>query len=170
MTSQPFRIEPARERDVPVILALIRALADYEKMSRECVATEADLRRVLFGPAPAAEVVIGYSGDEAVGFVVFFQNFSTFLARPGLYLEDLFVKPEWRRHGFGRALLSHLAAVAVERGYGRLEWSVLDWNTPAIDFYKSLGARAMDEWTTMRVTGDALRELSRSPEPRARRR
>lgn len=165
--SPAFRIDPAAERDIPTILSLIQALAEYEKLSNECVATEAALRRTLFGPKPAAEIVIGSVGDEPVGFALFFQNYSTFLARPGLYLEDLFVKPAWRRHGYGRALLKHLAAIAVERGYGRMEWSVLDWNAPSIAFYKSLGARAMDDWTTMRVTGDALRALSESPGPRA---
>jgi GNAT superfamily N-acetyltransferase len=160
-----LRIEPATERDVPVILSLIQALAEYEKLAGECVATDAALRATLFGPTAAAEVVIGYAGDEAVGFALFFQNYSTFLAKPGLYLEDLFVKPEWRRHGYGKALLKHLAAIAVERGYGRMEWSVLDWNAPSIAFYKSLGARPMDEWTTMRVTGEALRALSEDASP-----
>src|SRR5262245_30984758 len=133
-----LRIARATERDVPVILSLIRALANYEKLSSECVATEETLRATLFGARPAAEIVIGYVGDEPVGFALFFQNYSTFLARPGLYLEDLFVTPEWRRHGFGRALLTHLASIAVERGYGRMEWSVLDWNAPSIAFYKTL--------------------------------
>ena len=167
MTPPALRIARATEREAPIVLSLIQALAEYERMSDECVATEAALRQTLFGPEPAAEVVIGYVGSEPVGFALFFQNYSTFLARPGLYLEDLFVKPEWRRHGFGRALLGHLAAIAVERGYGRMEWSVLDWNAPSIAFYKTLGARAMDEWTTMRVTGEALRALSQSQEPKA---
>lgn len=161
-----LRIEGATERDVPTILSLIRGLAEYERLSNECVASEAALRATLFGPKPAAEVVIGYVANEPVGFAVFIQNYSTFLAKPGLYLEDLFVKPEWRRRGFGRALLSHLAAIAVARGYGRMEWSVLDWNGPSIAFYKTLGARPMDEWTTMRLTGEALVTLADGVRPR----
>jgi GNAT superfamily N-acetyltransferase len=163
-----LKIVSGTARDVPVILSLIRALAEYERLSDACVATEDALRATLFGPRAAAEVVIGYAGDEPVGFAIFFQNYSTFLAKPGLYLEDLFVKPEWRRHGYGKALLAHLAAIAVERGYGRMEWSVLDWNAPSIAFYKSLRAEPMDEWTTMRLTGAALRALSESANPKAR--
>lgn len=154
-----FRIEPATEGDVPVIFGMIRALAEYERLAHEVTTTEEGLRETLFGTRPAAEVVIGYVGEEPVGFAIFFQSFSTFLGKPGLYLEDLFVRPEWRRRGFGRALLNHLASVAVERGYGRMEWAVLDWNEPAIRFYRSLGARPMDEWTTMRLTGEALSNL-----------
>lgn len=155
-----YRIEPARERDVPLILDLIKGLAVYEKLADQVVATEDGLRESLFGPKPAAEVVIAYAADEAVGFALFFHNFSTFLGRRGLYLEDLFVRPEWRGRGAGRALLTHLAKIAAERECGRFEWSVLDWNEPAITFYKSLGAEPMDEWTIFRVTGDALSALA----------
>jgi GNAT superfamily N-acetyltransferase len=155
----PFRIERATEQHVDVILRLITGLAEYERLAHEVVATESDLRRWLFGPRPAAEVAIGYAGETPVGFAVFFQNYSTFLGRPGMYLEDLFVLPEWRKHGFGRRLLAHVAKTAVERGCGRMEWSVLDWNEPARRFYFNLGARAMDEWTVFRLTGDALRQV-----------
>lgn len=155
----PIRIERGTERDIPVILELIAGLAEYEKLSGELVATADSLRESLFGEHPAAEVLIASSGAEAVGFAVFFQNFSTFLGRPGLYLEDLFVRPEHRGHGYGRELLVSVARLAVERGCGRMEWSVLDWNEPAIRFYKSLGARAMDDWTVYRLSGEALRRV-----------
>jgi GNAT superfamily N-acetyltransferase len=161
-TAGTLRIEPATERDVPLILRLIKELAEYERMSDEVVATEDGLRRTLFGPQPAAEVVVGYAGDEPAGFALFFHNYSTFLGKPGLYLEDLFVVPTFRGRGYGKALLVHLAKVAVERDCGRFEWSVLDWNEPAIGFYKKLGARPMDAWTIFRVAGDALRELAAS--------
>jgi GNAT superfamily N-acetyltransferase len=154
-----FRIEPATERDVPLILKFITDLAEYEKLSHAVVATEATLRESLF-ERRAAEVVIGYAGDQPAGFALFFQTFSTFVGKPGMYLEDLFVAPEWRRHGLGRALLARLARIAVERGYGRVEWSVLDWNAPTIAFYKTLGARPMDEWTVFRLTGDSIRALA----------
>lgn len=160
MTTPEFRIAPATERDVPVILAMIKGLADYEKMADLVKATEESLRASLFGPRPAAEVVIAYADDEAAGFALFFPNYSTFLAQPGIYLEDLFVVPRWRAHGLGKKLLAHLAALAVERGCGRLEWVVLDWNEPAIGFYKKLGAERMDGWTVFRVTGDALAQLT----------
>jgi GNAT superfamily N-acetyltransferase len=150
---------PATPDDVPAILGFIRALAEYEKLSHAVVATEGQLRAHLFGPRPAAEVLIGELDGRPVGFALFFANFSTFLAKPGIYLEDLFVLPEARGHGVGRALLSAVAKLAVERDAGRLEWAVLDWNEPAIGFYRTVGAVPMDEWTTMRVTGDALREL-----------
>ena len=159
-TVPAFRIERATERDVPLILRLIKGLADYEKLTDEVRATEDDLRRSLFGPNPSAEVVVGYAGDEPVGFALFFHNYSTFLARPGMYLEDLFVLPAWRGHGYGRQLLAHLATLAVERGCGRLEWAVLDWNKPAIGFYKSLGAKPLHDWTVFRVTGDGLHQLA----------
>jgi GNAT superfamily N-acetyltransferase len=162
VTGQTFRIERATERDVPLILSLIKALAEYERMSDEVIATESGLRETLFGPRPSAEVVIGYAGDEPAGFALFFHNYSTFLGKPGLYLEDLFVVPKFRGSGFGRALLAHLAALAVERGCGRFEWSVLDWNEPAIGFYTKLGAKPMADWTIFRVTGDALHELAAS--------
>jgi GNAT superfamily N-acetyltransferase len=155
-----FRIEPAREQDVPLILQLIRGLAEYEKLAHEVIATEAGLRETLFGPHQSAEVVIAYATDEPVGFALFFHNYSTFLGKRGLYLEDLFVRPEWRGRGAGRALLTHLARIAADRNCGRFEWSVLDWNEPAIKFYKSLGARPMDEWTIFRVAGDALATLA----------
>ncbi len=160
VTRPALRIEQATERDVPLILRLIKGLAEYEKLAHQMTATEDGLRQSLFGPRPAAEVVIGYAGDEPAGFALFFPNYSTFLGKPGLYLEDLFVLPEWRGQGFGRQFLAHLAALAVERGCGRLEWAVLDWNEPAIGFYKKLGAKPMHDWTIFRVTGDALRELA----------
>jgi GNAT superfamily N-acetyltransferase len=159
-TVPAFRIERATERDVPLILQLIKGLAEYEKLTDEVRATEDDLRRSLFGPNPAAEVVVGYAGDEPAGFALFFHNYSTFLARPGMYLEDLFVLPAWRGHGYGRQLLAHLAALAVERGCGRLEWAVLDWNEPAIGFYKRLGAKPLHDWTVFRVTGEGLPQLA----------
>jgi GNAT superfamily N-acetyltransferase len=155
-----FHIRPATEHDTALLLELIRELAAYERLADHVVATEADLRESLFGPRPGAEAVIGYAGSEPAGFAVFFQSFSTFVGRPGLYLEDLFVRPEWRKRGLGRLLLAHLAAVAVERGYGRMEWSVLDWNELAIGVYRAIGARPMDQWTVYRLTGDALRELA----------
>ena len=155
-----FLIRSAKSEDVPLVLSFIRQLAEYERLSDACVATEDILRESLFGARPAAEVVIGYEGSEPVGFAVFFHNFSTFLGRAGIYLEDLFVNPDKRGRGYGKALLAHLAKLAVERGCGRLEWSVLDWNEPSIRFYKSLGAIPMDEWTIYRVTGDALTRLS----------
>lgn len=158
-----FRIEPATERDVSVILRLIKGLADYEKLSEYVTATEDDLRESLFGERPAAEVAIAYAESTPVGFALFFHNYSTFLAQRGLYLEDLFVVSEWRGRGVGRRLLAHLAALAVERNCGRLEWVVLDWNEPAIGFYKCLGAELLDEWTTFRLTGDALRRLAGAP-------
>jgi GNAT superfamily N-acetyltransferase len=153
-------IRPATESDVPLILAFIRALAEYERLAHACVATEEQVRATLFGAHRYAEVLIAEEEGTAVGFALFFHNYSTFLAQPGIYLEDLFVKPEARGKGVGRALLARLAAIALERNCGRLEWSVLDWNEPAIRFYESLGAVAMDEWTVYRVTGDALAELS----------
>lgn len=154
-----FRVEPATDRDVPLLLRLIKGLAEYEKLAHEVTATEAGLRETLFGARPGAEVVVGYAGDTPVGFALFFPNYSTFLGKPGIYLEDLFVLPEWRGHGFGRGLLTHLARLAVERGCGRFEWSVLDWNDPAIGFYTSLGAKPMDGWSIFRLTGDALHQL-----------
>jgi GNAT superfamily N-acetyltransferase len=154
-----FRIVSATERDLPTILALIKGLAEYEKLAHAVEATEEVLRQSLFRKR-AAEVVIGYAGDEPAGFAVFFQTFSTFLGVPGMYLEDIFVAPKFRRQGLGRQLLASLAAIATERGYGRLEWAVLDWNEPAIAFYKALGAKPMDEWTVFRLTGESLRKLS----------
>ena len=148
--------------DVGLILDFIRQLADYEKMTDDVVTDEDQLRQSLFGERQVAEVVIASYDGEAAGFALFFHNFSTFLGRPGVYLEDLFVIPRLRGHGIGQVLLSHLAGIAVERGCGRFEWSVLDWNTDAIGFYERFGAKAMDEWTVFRVEGDALEELARS--------
>lgn len=156
-------IRVATEADVPQILAFIQGLAKYEKLLHEVEATEAALRRTLFGERPYAEVLIGEVDDIAVGFALFFHNYSTFLARPGIYLEDLFVLPEHRGNGYGRALLVRLAQLAVTRECGRLEWSVLDWNEPAIRFYRRLGAVPMDEWTTFRLTGAALKTLGSPP-------
>lgn len=170
MTGAPaIRIGPATEGDIPVVLRLIRELAEYERLAHEVIASEALLRDALFGAAPSAEAVVAHAGDEPVGFALWFHTFSTFLARRGLYLEDLFVAPAWRGRGVGRALLTHLAGIAVARGCGRMEWSVLDWNEPAIRFYRSIGARPMDEWTVYRLSGDALAELGRSvPDGRGR--
>jgi GNAT superfamily N-acetyltransferase len=154
------RIVPATERDVPLVLELIKGLAEYERLAHEVVATEAVLRDTLFGARPGAEVVIAYVGEEAVGFALFFHNFSTFLGRPGLALEDLFVRPAWRGRGIGRKLLAHLAALAVARGCGRFEWQVLDWNADAIAVYRRVGAVPMSDWTTYRLTGEALARLA----------
>jgi GNAT superfamily N-acetyltransferase len=154
-----FRLHHATENELPIILALIKDLAEYEKLGHEVVATEEILRVSLF-ERRAAEVVIAYAGDEPAGFAVYFRTFSTFLGVPGMYLEDLYVIPRFRRQGLGRMLLVHLAKIARERGYGRVEWSVLDWNELAIGFYKSLGAKPMDEWTVFRLTGDSLRKLA----------
>lgn len=159
-----FRIEQASAEDVPLILNFVRELAEYERLAHEVSATEELLRDTLFGEDATGEVVIGYYKDEAVSFALFFHNLSTFLGRRGLYLEDLYVKPEFRGRGLGRALLAHLARVARERGCGRMEWAVLDWNEPAIKFYRGLGANAMDEWTTFRLTGDALKRLAGEPQ------
>jgi len=156
-----FVIRPATEADIPVILELINGLAEYEKATPEEVpANEALLRQSLFGPRPAAEVLIACEGGEAAGFAVFFHNYSTWQARHGIYLEDLFVKPEMRGRGYGKALLRELARIARQRNCPRIEWSVLDWNTPSIDFYKSLGAVPLDEWTTFRMTRDAIELLA----------
>ena len=153
-------IRPATEDDVPLILSLIRELAEYERLSHEVVATEDMLRESLFGERRAAEVFLAYYEDALTGFALFFHSFSTFLGRPGIYLEDLYVKPEFRGKGIGRALLTYLARLAKERGCGRLEWSVLDWNEPAIKLYKNIGAIPMDEWTVYRVSGEALDRLA----------
>jgi len=158
--SLAFRIRPATEADVPVILGFIRDLTAYEKLLPAVTATEDTLRASLFGARPAAEVVIACVGDDPAGFALFFQSFSTFVGRPGLYLEDLFVLPQWRGRGLGRRLLAHLARIAVERNYGRMEWSVLDWNEPALAVYRRVGATPMEEWTVQRLTGDALQALA----------
>ena len=159
--SQPgqFRIRPATSDDTPLVFRFIKGLAEYEGLEHEVVATEEGIRKAMFGPNPRAEAVIGYSGDEPVGFALFFHTFSTFLGSASLYLEDLFVLPEWRGNGLGRQLLSYLARLAVERESGRLEWAVLDWNEPSIEFYKGLGAIPQDEWTTYRLSGEALERL-----------
>jgi len=160
-----LRIEPAGETDVPVILSFIRKLADYEKLSHLVVATEENIREHVFGANAVAEVLLAYWDEEPVGFALYFRNFSTFLGQPGIYLEDLFVEPAHRGKGIGKALLIRLAKIAVERGYGRLEWAVLDWNTPSIEFYRSLGAAPLDAWTGYRLTGEALRRLTTEPRP-----
>ena len=158
MPDAAIRVRPATAADVPLILGLIRELAEYEKLSHAVVATEDTLRRHLFGEGgrAAAECVIGEIGGEAQGFALYFTSFSTFLARPGIYLEDLYVRHAARGRGLGKALFTHLAAVAVERGCGRLEWSVLDWNEPAIGFYRRMGAEPMSEWTVFRLSGEAM--------------
>jgi GNAT superfamily N-acetyltransferase len=157
-----YEIRPARVDDVPVILELIRDLATYERAPDEVTATEEQLVDVLFGERPAAEVLLAFEGKSPVGFAVFFYNFSTWLGRPGLYLEDLFVKPEKRGRGYGRALLIDLAKIARDRGCGRMEWAVLNWNDPAIQFYRKLGAKPMDEWTVFRLTRDGIAGLAQS--------
>ena len=161
--SPVYTLRPATAADVPTILRCIRGLAAYERLSHECQATEALLHETLFGTAPAAEVTLALSGHVPAGFALWFRSYSTFLARPGIYLEDLFVFPEFRGHGLGKQLLASLARTAVERGYGRLEWAVLDWNADAIGFYESLGAVAMRDWTTYRLTGEALRAVGAPP-------
>jgi GNAT superfamily N-acetyltransferase len=155
-----FRIRHGTAADVPILLELIRALAEYERLLAQLSATEESLRTHLFGARPAAEAVLAEAGATAVGFAVFFQNFSTFLGRPGLFLEDLFVRPEHRGRGYGKALMVFVARLAQRRGCGRLEWSVLDWNAPARDFYRRLGARPLDDWIGQRMTGDALAQLA----------
>ena len=160
MKKDNFTIRPATVADVPIILELIRALATYERAPNEVTATEENLVEVLFGERPAAEVLLAFENETAVGFAVFFHNFSTWLGRPGLYLEDLFVRPEDRGKGYGRALLIQLAKIARDRGCGRMEWAVLDWNKPAIEFYRKLGAKPMDDWTVFRLTRDGIAELA----------
>jgi len=159
-----FDIRPAVVEDVPVILELIRELATYERAPNEVTATEEQLVEVLFGKRPAAEVLLAFEAKSPVGFAVFFHNFSTWLGRPGLYLEDLFVKPEKRGKGYGRALLVDLAKIARDRGCGRMEWAVLNWNESAIKFYRALGAKPLDEWTVFRLTRDGIATLAQSDE------
>ena len=154
-------IRKAEERDLPLILEFIQALAEYERLRDACVATEQKLRETLFSSPPAAEVIIARVDGEPMGFALFFYNYSTFLAQRGIYLEDLFVKPEARGQGVGFALLSELARIAVERNCGRLEWAVLDWNQLAIDFYKRIGAVPLDDWNIFRLTGDSLVRVAR---------
>jgi GNAT superfamily N-acetyltransferase len=154
-------LRPATPADVPLILGFIRELAAYEKLDDQVLATESLLAEQLFGPRPAAEVVIAEVDGLAVGFALFFHNFSTFLGRPGLFLEDLYVQPQARGFGVGKALLRHLAGLAIARNCGRMDWNVLDWNEPAIGFYKKLGADVLPDWRTCRVTGEALKALAR---------
>ena len=156
----PIDIASATVADVPLVLRFIKALAEYERMTDQVVATEESVRESLFGGRPSAEAAIARVNGDPAGFAVWFYNYSTFLSRPGLYLEDLFVLPECRGRGVGRALLQHLARVALSRGCGRMEWAVLDWNDLAIRFYLSLGAQPMSEWTVYRLTGDSLKRLA----------
>ena len=155
-----IQIRPVTPADLPLVLDFIRALADYEKMLPEVEATEEKLRATLFCDQPVAHCVLAFADGQPAGFAIYFFNYSTFLAKPGLYLEDLFVKPTFRGVGLGKALLLHLAKIANDRGCGRMEWAVLDWNQPAIDFYQSLGAVAKDEWTIFRLTGAALQQYA----------
>ena len=155
-----FSIRKADRGDVSLVLDFIKKLAEYERLSHEVVATEQELEKYLFGEEKVAEVVIGYHKETPVGFALYFYNFSTFLGKPGIYLEDLFVLEEQRGKGFGKAMLAYLAKLAIEKDCGRLEWAVLDWNEPSIEFYKSLGARLMNEWIVNRLAGDTLLKLS----------
>src|SRR5271170_2566164 len=152
-------IRPAKEADISAILALIRELAEYEKLTHACVATEERLREHLFGTNSAAESMVAEVDGKVVGYAIWFRTFSTFLARPGIFLEDVYVQPAHRKKGIGKAFLKRLAALAVERGYGRVEWIVLDWNEPSIGFYKSVGAEPLEDWTMFRLTGDALQRF-----------
>jgi GNAT superfamily N-acetyltransferase len=164
MASQPnipgFEIRPATEADVPIVLSFINKLAVYEKLAHEVIATEDSIRETLFRGRRFAEVAIGYLKNQPVGFVLFFHNYSTFLGKPGIYIEDLFVDEPFRRRGFGRALLIYVAGLAEERNCGRLEWAVLDWNEPAITFYKKLGAVPMSDWTVFRLMGESLHNVA----------
>ena len=163
MNAPACQISPARADDLPEILAMIRELAEFEHLLHEVIATEEQLGRDLFGERPHVEVLIARVDADVAGFALFFHNYSTFMGRPGIYLEDLYIRPAHRGHGCGKALLAHVARLAVERGCGRFEWSVLDWNQRAVDFYQALGARPMSDWTLMRVTGEALRKLGSKP-------
>ncbi len=158
--NENFSIRSGSDADVPLILRLIRELADYERAPRDAVATEDQLREVLYAANPAAEVLLAFEDEEPIGFAVYFFNFSTWLGRPGLYLEDLFVRPQVRGHGYGRALLQRLAQLAQDRGCGRMEWAVLNWNEPAIQFYNKLGAKPMDDWTVYRLTSEGIANLA----------
>jgi len=163
MTDAPCRIAPARRADVPLIVDLVRELAEFERLADQVRIDPVLLEQHLFGEPRYAEAVIAWSGSEAVGYALYFHNYSTFAGRPGLFLEDLFVRPVVRGRGFGEALLRHLARTAIDRGCARFEWSVLDWNERAIDFYRKLGAVPMDDWTVYRVSGDALERLASQP-------
>ncbi len=165
--SSRFEIRQARREDVAAVHSMIRALADYERLAHMCTATEAELAAALFGPRPAAEVLVAWKGADAAAFALFFHNFSTFLGRPGLWLEDLFVRPEYRRQGCAHALLRTLAALAVARGCGRFDWAVLDWNAPAIAFYQALGATVLTDWRIVRMAGPALAALAALAAPRS---
>lgn len=158
-------IRPAAPADVPVIFRFIKELAEYEREPQAVVSSEAMIRDALFGAPPAAYALIAEEGELQAGYALYFFNYSTWLGRPGLYLEELYVTPSARGSGIGRTLLSHLAAIAVQRGCGRMEWAVLDWNEPAIEFYRALGATAMDEWTLYRLTGKALEDVARMGTP-----
>src|SRR5665213_4593778 len=160
MGTPDITIRPVREEDLELVLEFIRELAEYERLAHEVTATAQDIRAALFGARPSAEAVIGCLDGEACGFALFFHNFSTFLGRPGLYLEDLYVRPGARGRGLGSRMLAWLARLALQRGCGRFEWAVLDWNEPALKVYRGLGARAADDWTIQRVTGDALVQLA----------
>ncbi len=156
-----FCIVPAAPADVPEIHAMVQELAEYEKLTHLCVSRAEDIAAALFGPQASAEVLLGYEGGAPAAFALFFHNYSTFLGRRGLYLEDIFVRPPFRRRGYAGRILAHLAALAVERGCGRFEWSVLDWNAPAIGFYQSLGAEVLPDWRITRMTGESLARLAR---------
>jgi GNAT superfamily N-acetyltransferase len=156
----PVSLRPATIDDVPAILDFIGQLARYEKLEHQCQVSEADLREHLFGPRRVAEVILAEREGQPVGYALFFTNFSTFLGRPGLYLEDLYVREDLRGQGIGRQLLGHLARIAIQRGWGRMEWAVLDWNTSAIRFYEELGATVMPDWRVCRATGSALEKLA----------
>ena len=162
MTTPPVQIRDASISDVPIILQLIRDLATYERAPNDVIATEEGLREVLFGAEPSAKVILIFEGNEPVGFAVYFFNFSTWLGRPGLYLEDLFVKPETRGRGYGRVLLIHLAKIARNHGCGRMEWAVLNWNEPAIQFYRKLGAIPLEDWTVFRLTQNGINRLAKA--------
>jgi len=160
MTAENFRIIPAEKKDVPLILTFIKELAKYEKLLDKVSATEAILQETLFGDHKVAEVVIGYVNEEPIGFALYFYNFSTFVGKTGIYLEDLYVKPQFRGAGYGKSFLKYLARLAKEKNCGRLEWWVLDWNKPSINFYKKIGAEPMNDWTVFRLSGEALKKLS----------
>jgi GNAT superfamily N-acetyltransferase len=158
--AREYSIRPATVEDSPLILRFIRELADYERLLGEVTATETLIRQFLFGDPPRAEALIGEFRGDPVGFALFFHNFSTFVSRPGIYIEDIYVRPEFRGRGFGKAFFVHLAQLAIERGCGRIEWAVLTWNEPAIEFYLTLGARPMDEWKVFRLDSESFRRLA----------
>ena len=166
LMADELTLRNATEEDVPLILRFIRELAEYERLAHEVVATEESIRQTLFGARSFAEVILAEQRGEPVGFALFFHNYSTFLGRPGIYLEDLYVRPEMRGHGIGKALLVRLAQIALERHCGRFEWAVLNWNESAIRFYRSLGALPEDAWTVYRLKGESLRALARNAEAR----